>query len=186
MPIEHQISRLKVFGDSALVIYQLRKEWVTQDAKLVPYHAHIMALKEHFDEISFHYVPQDENQMADALATLEYLKRGVYPPEAIENDKRILKRLATGFLLSGVILYKRSIDSTLLRCVDDCKAREIMEEVHEGAFGTHANGHALVHKILRSKMESDCCQHVKRWMKCQMYADNIHMAPSALHNLTSS
>ncbi|RDY08451.1 hypothetical protein CR513_07295, partial [Mucuna pruriens] len=29
MAIEHQISRLKVFGDSALVIYQLRGEWET-------------------------------------------------------------------------------------------------------------------------------------------------------------
>ncbi|RDY09930.1 hypothetical protein CR513_05618, partial [Mucuna pruriens] len=37
MAIEHQISKLKVFGDSALVIYQLREEWETLDAKLVPY-----------------------------------------------------------------------------------------------------------------------------------------------------
>ncbi|RDX93105.1 hypothetical protein CR513_24676, partial [Mucuna pruriens] len=57
MAIENQISRLKVFGDSVLVIYQLHGEWETRDAKLVPYHAHIMALREHFDEISFHYVP---------------------------------------------------------------------------------------------------------------------------------
>ncbi|RDY05266.1 Pol polyprotein, partial [Mucuna pruriens] len=34
-------------------------------------------------------------------------------------------------------------------------------------------------------MESDCYQYVKRCMKCQMYADNIHMAPSTLNNLTS-
>ncbi|RDX93255.1 Retrovirus-related Pol polyprotein, partial [Mucuna pruriens] len=120
----------------------------------------------------------------------EYLKNGIYPPEATENDKRSLKRLATSFFLSGVILYKRSIDSTLLRCVDDSEAREKMEEVHGGAFDTHANGHALARKILRvgyywSKMESNYCQHVKRCMKCQMYVDNIHMAPSALHNLTS-
>ncbi|RDY09069.1 hypothetical protein CR513_06630, partial [Mucuna pruriens] len=25
-------------------------------------------------------------------------------------------------------------------------------------------------------MESDCCQHMKRCMKCQVYTDNIHMA----------
>ncbi|RDY14324.1 Retrovirus-related Pol polyprotein, partial [Mucuna pruriens] len=233
MAIDHQISRLKVFGDSVLVIYQLHREWKTRDAKLVPYHAHIMVLSEHFNEISFHYVPQDENQMADALVTLsamlqanqgkemtihvqqqtkmahcqqvgkaeingkpwyhdirEYLKRGVYPPKATKNDKRTLRRLAIGFLLSGVILYKRSVDSTLLHCVDDCEAREIMEEVHGGAFSTHANGHTLARKILRagyywSKMESDCCQHVKRCMKCQMYVDNIHIAHTALHNLTS-
>ncbi|RDX76295.1 Gypsy retrotransposon integrase-like protein 1, partial [Mucuna pruriens] len=118
-----------------------------------------------------------------------YLKRGVYPPKATENDMRTLRRLAIGFLLSGAILYKRSVDSTLLCYIDDCEAREIME-VHGRAFGTHANGHTVAHKILRagyywSKMEYDCCQHVKRCMNCQMYADDIHMAPSILHNLTS-
>ncbi|RDY09923.1 hypothetical protein CR513_05638, partial [Mucuna pruriens] len=79
----------------------------------------------------------------------EYLKKDAYPPKATKNDKRMLRRLAKGFFLSGVILYKRSADSTLLRYVDDHEAREIMEEVHGGAFGTHANGHALARKILR-------------------------------------
>ncbi|RDY05870.1 hypothetical protein CR513_10243, partial [Mucuna pruriens] len=32
-------------------------------------------------------------------------------------------------------------------------------------------------------MESDYCQHIKRCLKCQVYADNIHVAPSFLHNL---
>ncbi|RDY13551.1 Gypsy retrotransposon integrase-like protein 1, partial [Mucuna pruriens] len=180
-----------------------------------------MALAKQFEEISFHYVPRDKNQMADALATLsamlhsnqdkemaihikedetdgkpwyhdikECLKKGAYPLEATENDKQTLKRLATGFFLSGVIIYKKSVDSTLLHCIDDQEAWDIMEGMHEGAFGTHANGHALARKILRaeyywSKMESDCCQHVKRCVKCQMYADNIHVAPSALYKLTS-
>ncbi|RDX89301.1 Retrovirus-related Pol polyprotein, partial [Mucuna pruriens] len=65
-----------------------------------------------------------------------------------------------------------------------------MEEVHERTFGTRTNGHTLARKILRvdyywTKMESDCYQHVKRCMKCQVYVDNIHVAPSDLHNLTS-
>ncbi|RDY05519.1 Gypsy retrotransposon integrase-like protein 1, partial [Mucuna pruriens] len=34
-------------------------------------------------------------------------------------------------------------------------------------------------------MESDYYQHVKRCMKCQVCTDNIHVAPSTLHNLTS-
>ncbi|RDX93694.1 Pro-Pol polyprotein, partial [Mucuna pruriens] len=120
----------------------------------------------------------------------EYLKKGDYPLGATENDKWTLKRLATSFFLSGVVLYKRSTYSTLLCCVDGQEAWDIMEEVHGGAFGIHANGHALARKILRaryfwSKMESDCCQHVKRCIKCQMYVDNIDTTPSALHNLTS-
>ncbi|RDX71145.1 hypothetical protein CR513_49549, partial [Mucuna pruriens] len=34
-------------------------------------------------------------------------------------------------------------------------------------------------------MESDYCDHVKRCLKCQVYVDNIHGPPSALHNLTA-
>ncbi|RDX99628.1 Gypsy retrotransposon integrase-like protein 1, partial [Mucuna pruriens] len=34
-------------------------------------------------------------------------------------------------------------------------------------------------------MELNYCQHVRRCMKCQVYADNIHVAPSDLHNLIS-
>ncbi|RDY11703.1 hypothetical protein CR513_03584, partial [Mucuna pruriens] len=57
-------------------------------------------------------------------------------------------RVVVGFFLSGTILYKRSADLTLLRCVDDQEAKGIVEDVHEGTFGTH--GHALAHKILRA------------------------------------
>ncbi|RDX69989.1 Retrovirus-related Pol polyprotein, partial [Mucuna pruriens] len=70
MAAEHQAKQLKVFGDSALVIYQLRGEWETRDAKLVPYHEHIRELIDSFDTVTFHHVPREENQMADALATL--------------------------------------------------------------------------------------------------------------------
>ncbi|RDX64265.1 hypothetical protein CR513_57189, partial [Mucuna pruriens] len=61
MAIEHQVKRLKVFGDSALVIYQLHREWETRNPKLIPYHSHVKAMGKQFDEILFHYVPQDEN-----------------------------------------------------------------------------------------------------------------------------
>ncbi|RDY13190.1 hypothetical protein CR513_01934, partial [Mucuna pruriens] len=36
MAIEHQVKKLKVFGDSVLVIYQLREEWETRDSKRSP------------------------------------------------------------------------------------------------------------------------------------------------------
>ncbi|RDX84800.1 hypothetical protein CR513_34110, partial [Mucuna pruriens] len=52
----------------------------------------------------------------------EYLREGVYPQATTENDKRTLKRLVVGFFLSGVILYKRSTDLTLIHCMDDREA----------------------------------------------------------------
>ena len=35
--IEKKIKKLTIYGDSALVICQLNKEWETKDSKLVPY-----------------------------------------------------------------------------------------------------------------------------------------------------
>ncbi|XP_016712263.1 uncharacterized protein [Gossypium hirsutum] len=68
--IERKIKVLEVYGDSALVIYQLKGEWETRDPKLVRYQKLVMELIEEFDSVTFSYLPRDENQMADALATL--------------------------------------------------------------------------------------------------------------------
>ncbi|CAL0329694.1 unnamed protein product [Lupinus luteus] len=66
----------------------------------------------------------------------------------------------------------------------------MMEEVHEGTFGTRANGHAMAKKIMRVSyfwltMETDCCEYVKKCHKCQVYADNINAPLNPLNVLTS-
>ena len=72
-----------------------------------------------------------------------YVESKEYPPEASDNNKRTLRRLAVGFFMSGNILYKRNHDMVLLRCVNAKEAKNMLGEVHEGSFGTHANGHAM-------------------------------------------
>ena len=44
-----------------------------------------------------------------------------------------------GFFLDGDILYKKSKDQILLRCVDADKAKKIVQEIHERVCGTHAS-----------------------------------------------
>ena len=119
-----------------------------------------------------------------------YVESKEYPPETSNNDKRTLRRLAAGFFMSGSILYKRNHDMTLLRCVDAKEANHMIEEVHEGSFGTHANEHAMARKILRAgyywlTMESDCCIHVRKCHKCQAFADNVNAPPHPLNVISS-
>ncbi|XP_050898483.1 uncharacterized protein LOC127105352 [Lathyrus oleraceus] len=64
------IKILEVYRESSLVIYQVKGEWETRDEKLIPYHAHIMELIKYFDEITFHHVPREESQIANALDML--------------------------------------------------------------------------------------------------------------------
>ncbi|XP_052488015.1 uncharacterized protein LOC128041746 [Gossypium raimondii] len=71
--IEQNIKMLRVYGDSALVIYQLKGEWETRDPKLISYRKLVLKLVDEFDDITFCYLPREESQMADALATLASL-----------------------------------------------------------------------------------------------------------------
>ena len=70
-----------------------------------------------------------------------YLEAQEYPEGASVNDKKFMRRFAAKFFLSNGILYKRNHDSTLQRCVDKTEVERIMEELHEGTFGTHSSGH---------------------------------------------
>jgi len=51
--IDFKVKLLKVYGDSALVIHQLKEEWETRDHMLIPYQAYIRKLIGYFDDIFF-------------------------------------------------------------------------------------------------------------------------------------
>ncbi|KAK5844647.1 hypothetical protein PVK06_000787 [Gossypium arboreum] len=59
--IERKIKALEVYGDSVLVIYQLKGEWETRDPKLINYRNLILELIKEFDDIVFCYLPREEN-----------------------------------------------------------------------------------------------------------------------------
>ena len=56
---------LSVFGDSALVINQIKGEWDTKHPNLIPYKEYVLTLIPHFEEITFEHFPREENQLAD-------------------------------------------------------------------------------------------------------------------------
>ncbi|XP_070006010.1 uncharacterized protein [Nicotiana sylvestris] len=57
-----------------------------------------------------------------------FLKTKEYPEQASGDQKRTIRRLASSFFLSGEVLYKRTPDLNLLRCVDAQEAGKIMNE----------------------------------------------------------
>uniref|UniRef100_A0A2N9F3J1 RNase H type-1 domain-containing protein n=1 Tax=Fagus sylvatica TaxID=28930 RepID=A0A2N9F3J1_FAGSY len=136
--LEFGAYELEVFGDSLLIVSQTNGEWQARDPKLIPYQRYISRLVPKFKYVTFTYTPRAHNHFADALATLASLIKLVegddvrplrnrdsrhpgileYPPRATENEKKYIRRMAFHFFLSGEILYKRTHDATLLRCVD--------------------------------------------------------------------
>ena len=72
--------------------------------------------------------------------------------------------------------------------MDAKEAEQMLVEVHEGSFGTNANGHAMARKILRASyywltMENNCCIHVRKCNKCQAFANNVNAPPMPLNVL---
>jgi len=119
-----------------------------------------------------------------------FLQTGKCPEHANGSQKRTIRRLASGFFFSGEILYKRTPDLNLLRCVDVEEAEKIMNEVHAGVCGPHMNGYVLAKKILRAgyywlTMERDCFRFVKKCHQCQIHGDLIHSPPSELHPMAA-
>ncbi|KAE8681343.1 Detected protein of unknown function [Hibiscus syriacus] len=121
-------------------------EWETKDKKLMEYRKLILDLLEEFDEVTFHYVPREENQMADALATLASafkvggksemmsidMQSYEYPAHCyqIEEVKDTKPWMAAGYVLDREVLYKKSHNQVLLRCIDAEEAKMIMEEIY--------------------------------------------------------
>ncbi|XP_018621945.1 uncharacterized protein [Nicotiana tomentosiformis] len=96
-----------------------------------------------------------------------FLKTKEYPEQASGDQKRTIRRVASSFLLSGEVLYKRTPYLNLLRCVDAQEAEKIMNKVHSGVYGPHMNGYVLAMKILRAgyywmTMEKDCFSFVRK------------------------
>ncbi|XP_070013103.1 uncharacterized protein [Nicotiana sylvestris] len=115
---------------------------------------------------------------------------GVYSVQATNDQKRTIRRLASGFFLSGGILYKRTPDLGLLRCIDAKQGTTILTEVHPGFFGPHMSGYLLEKKILRVgyhwlTMERDCINFVCKCHQCQVRGDLIHSPPSELHRMSA-
>jgi ribonuclease HI len=231
--LELKIKKLDVYGDSMLIICQVKGEWQTKEEKLRPYQEYLSTLAKEFEEIRFTHLGREGNHFADALATLaamttidlkckvqpvhidirndpahcclvegeidgqpwyydikNLVQNQEYPMGASKTDKKTLRRLAIDFYLDGEILYKRSFDGTLLRCLNEADARKALREVHEGICSTHASGHMIARKIQRAgyfwmTLEKDCIDYVRKCHKCQVYSDKVNMPPAPLFNLIS-
>ncbi|XP_070007340.1 uncharacterized protein [Nicotiana sylvestris] len=92
----------------------------------------------------------------------EYIRREVYPEQATGDQKRTIRRLASGFFLSGGVLYKRTPDLRLLRCVDAKQAAAIMTEVHSRVIELHPEV-ALSEAVVQQDWNN--CRYLKNGTK---------------------
>ena len=71
-----------VYGDSALVINLLNKDWSCSNEKMDAYCAKIRKLEGKFYSIEYHHVVRDQNQLVDHLSKIGS-SRAVIPPGSL-------------------------------------------------------------------------------------------------------
>ena len=64
------------------MISQIKGEWDMKHPNLIPYRKHVFILIPYFKEITFEHIPREENQLADALATMSSMLKSRWDNEA--------------------------------------------------------------------------------------------------------
>src|SRR4051812_26360343 len=113
--IDLRIKYLKVYGDSNLVISQINGDWETRHQNLIPYREHVMRLIPYFDEITLEHISREENNLADALATLASMFKVKWPmrrltlPSTDWTSRRFALRLMLNWMvIHGIMISKSS------------------------------------------------------------------------------
>jgi ribonuclease HI len=83
--VELSIKRLMVFGDSALVINQVNKEWDYTSERMDAYCTHIKKLENKFYGLEFHHMVRADNETTDKLSKLGST-HAVIPPRVFVHD----------------------------------------------------------------------------------------------------
>ena len=82
--VELGVKCIMVYGDSALVINQLNKDWSCSSEKMDAYCAEIRRLEGKFYGIEYHHVVRDQNQLVDHLSRLGS-SRAAIPPGGLHS-----------------------------------------------------------------------------------------------------
>ena len=77
-----------------------------------------------------------------------YLTNGELPANSMEASKT--KRRACSYVLVEGKLYRRGFSIPLLKCVEEDKVPDILQEIHEGINAQHLGGKSLARKALRA------------------------------------
>ena len=122
-------------------------------------------------------------------AIVLFLRKDILPVDKLKADK--IRRKATRFWLSkDQKLYKRSFSRPYLLCIHPKVSELLLEELHEGIYGSHTGGRYLSHRAITQgywwpNMQKEAQEYVKKCDQCQRFAPNIHQPGGVLNPLSS-
>ena len=138
------------------------------------------------DTTRVHEIRVGPNWMDPIVA---FLKDDILPEGKSEAEK--IRTSTTRFWLSeDHKLYRRSYSGPYLLCVHPEASELLLEELHEGIYGSHIGGRSLSHQALTQGywwpgMQKEVLEYVKKCDQCQRFAPSIYQPGGVLNPLSS-
>ena len=118
-----------------------------------------------------------------------FLKEDILPKEKSKVDK--IQRKAHRFWLSkNQKLYNGSFSGPYLFCIHLKVLELLLEELHEGIYGSHTEGRSLYHRAITQgywwpNMQKEAQEYVKKCDQCQRFTPNVYQPRGVLNPLSS-
>ncbi|VFQ95883.1 unnamed protein product [Cuscuta campestris] len=116
------------------------------------------------------WIEADPPEWLDRLA--KYIEDSVAPEDS--REARLLRMRAPTYKVQDGVLYKRSYNGVLLRCLRAAEAKALMEEIHEGVCTAHQGPYsisrrAIIQGYFWPTMRKDCEEYVHKFPTCQQF-----------------
>ena len=175
--LSHGITRVNVFGDSMLIVKQMKGIWACKNDSLAMKMREAKTLMRKLQEAQIYFVPRGTNVEADALAAeklkevmlgivtvklplfqgmfqlqdvLYFLEHGEAPTHMNKSERRWLATKATKYRLINDVLYCKGKDAVLRKVPTTKEIMDVIKSCHEGVCGGHFAQEITSRKILQA------------------------------------
>ena len=118
---------------------------------------------------------------------IQFLSKDVLPEDKSEAEK-ICRKAPRFWLSKDQKLYKRSFSRPYLLCIHPETSKLLLEELHEGIYGSHTGGRSIAHRAITQgywwpNMQEEALEYMKKCDQCQRFAPIIHQPGRVLNPL---
>ncbi|KAG9458279.1 hypothetical protein H6P81_002787 [Aristolochia fimbriata] len=135
-------------------------------------------------------ISTSQNQTEDwREPVINFLRHSTLPVDLRERVQ--ICRTAPRYVFISDVLYRRSYEGLLLRCLSKEEGLQVLKETHGGICDAHQAGPKLHLQVKRlgyywPTMLRDAIEMAQTCKPCQLHADYIHQPPVPLHPTVAS
>ncbi|XP_075500042.1 uncharacterized protein LOC142538613 [Primulina tabacum] len=120
---------------------------------------------------------------------IEYIVHAKFPEDQAQALK--IKKQAPMFVFLNDVLYRRSYQGPLLKCLSENEVEYVLLEIHEGCCGEHLGGTALARKTILDgfwwpRVNKNAAQFVLSCKGCQYHSKFQHHPTTGMQPISAS